>query len=193
MPCLVRDFDARCAYSMMHLAQAGTMVHMEVDHHNPTLTGAKRHQYGNLFLASRHCNLRKGHWWPTREEAQRGERFLNPCAEMDYSVHIFEDPNTHELVAATPAGHWHIKALDLNHVNFVEKRKDRAAVLAALKPMQKPAVLNRQQSFAMAHQLLVQLFRVAETSIPPIPPPPRNLLSASPVRPSKRPARGAKD
>ena len=71
LPELMRDFEGRCAYSMQHHERAGAM---EVDHFDPRRKADLIQEYGNLFLASRHCNGKKGDHWPTREEAAAGLR-----------------------------------------------------------------------------------------------------------------------
>ena len=101
---------------------------MEIDHHNPTLTGAARNRYENLFLAVRHCNNAKGDRWPSNSARRRGIRFLNPCKEMDYGEHIVEHPKTHRLIGLTPAGDYHITNCDLNAPHFVTERQQRAAI-----------------------------------------------------------------
>jgi hypothetical protein len=126
-PALQRDFGDRCAYSMQHRRRAGgSMMLMEIDHFDPTLKGRKRHRYSNLFLASRYCNNKKRGNWPSPAAVARGVRFLNCCEEQDYGEHIFEDPATHRLVGASPAGKYHVRVLDLNAPHLVEERAERA-------------------------------------------------------------------
>ena len=98
---------------------------MEIDHFDPTLSGARRHSYDNLFPAVAHCNNKKSENWPTLSDRRKGIRFLNPCKEHDYDEHIWEDPDTHELVATSPAGRYHIDCLDLNSPTFVDERRTR--------------------------------------------------------------------
>lgn len=122
---LLSDFGSRCGYSCQHLSRLGGPGGIDIDHHNPHLPKDKRNQYKNLILASRHCNGKKGDRWPTPEQRKLGLRFLNPCEEMDYGVHIFEDPETFELWGATPAGIYHIRYLDLNADHLVRERRRR--------------------------------------------------------------------
>jgi hypothetical protein len=68
---------------------------MDVDHFKPK--GKHRNLYSNLMLASRHCNGSKSDIWPTAEDVRSGLRLLNPCKEVDYGQHIFEDKKTYEL------------------------------------------------------------------------------------------------
>lgn len=98
---------------------------MDIDHHNPTLRHPARNAYNNLFLATAHCNRKKGGIWPTPEQRAQGIRYLNPCEEMDYGVHIFEDPATFELWGDSPAGRYHIRMLDLNAEHLVRERRRR--------------------------------------------------------------------
>src|SRR2546430_4603645 len=80
LPCLRRDFEDRCAYSMQHLSRAGGLSAMEVDHYDASLRSRYRHQYSNLFLSTRHCNLAK-RGRPTKAAEREGKRFLNPRSE----------------------------------------------------------------------------------------------------------------
>ncbi|PYK24822.1 MAG: hypothetical protein DME59_12135 [Verrucomicrobia bacterium] len=99
---------------------------MEVDHFNPTLPNRSRNRYSNLFLSTRHCNLKKRAYWPSPTDQKKGIRFLNCCEELDYGVHIFENSETHELVGVTPAGRYHIIACDLNADHLVTERRERS-------------------------------------------------------------------
>jgi hypothetical protein len=51
---------------------------------------------------------------------------LNCCNEADYGVHIFEDPDSHEVVGVTPEGKYHVRNCDLNAPHFIEERAERA-------------------------------------------------------------------
>lgn len=152
---------------------------MEVDHFNPKLTGAERHRYENLFLATRHCNLAKRDHWPTDEDLAAGIRFLNPCEEQDYGVHLFEDPATHELVGVTPAGRWHIEILLLNASHLVEERRRRtrfqqlqsgmAALVSRLEEHADPVEPDRRQAILDLIQRIDLHSEELEVMIPEIP------------------------
>lgn len=125
LPYLLTDFEGRCAYSMQHYLRAGGLTAMEVDHHNCHLSENTKNRYSNLFLSTKHCNGHKlGR--PTKLERKSKLRFLNPCKEEDYGVHIFEDPETFEVWGATPEGRYHIRYLDLNAEHLVRERKLRS-------------------------------------------------------------------
>lgn len=141
---------------------------MEVDHFNPTLTGARRNRYSNLMLATRLCNNFKQHSWPVAELRQKGIRFLNPTEEQDYGVQIFEDPQTHQLIGTTPAAKYHIDVLGLNDPSFIEERKDRA-MLAKFTRAEKAFLVG---AFDDLEAGLRQFQEMLEKMIPPIPPPP---------------------
>src|SRR5260370_9241981 len=127
LPFLRADFKGRCAYSMQHESRPG-LRSMEVDHFNPFLRGNRRHRYTNLFFSTRHCNNAKRRHWPTASQLSKDIRYLNCCEELDYGVHIFEDPETNRLVGATPAGRYHIRMCDLNAPHFVRERSERPAL-----------------------------------------------------------------
>ena len=165
LPELMRDFQGRCAYSMQHEQRAGRM---EVDHFDPRHKNDLVQDYSNLFLASRHCNQKKGDYWPNRTDLAANCRFLNPCEEIDYGEHIFEDPTTHELVGATPAGRWHIRMCGLNADHLVHERAKRAEYCSLLNA--KPILIKRGADVVVR---LIRGFRgEVELMIPGIPPPP---------------------
>ena len=60
-------------------------------------------------------------------------RFLNCCEESDYGVHIFEDPESNELVGVTPEGRYHIRNCDLNAPHLIEERAERPKIWGILK------------------------------------------------------------
>jgi len=126
-PYLLRDFKRRCAYSQQHTDRSIGGKTMEIDHFNPQ-PGKGRNNYGNLFLATRHCNGSKSNTWPSRKLRKSGIRFLNPCEEADYGHHIFEHPVTHRLVGVTPAGKYHIISCDLNAEHLTNERRERAEI-----------------------------------------------------------------
>jgi len=120
-----RDFGKRCAYSMVHEDHADGASGMEIDHFNPTLTGRRRHVYGNLFPGAGSCNLSKSNTWPDADDLAVGMRYLNPCKEIDYGEHIFEERESGLLVATSTAGFYQIVNLGLNDSHFVRLRLDR--------------------------------------------------------------------
>jgi len=138
---LALDFENRCAYSMQHTQLAGGKKCMEVDHFNPHKKQNKIQEYENLFLATRHCNGAKRDRWPSNKHRKLGVRFLNCCEELDYGLHIFEDPDTHEVVGVTPAGKYHVRNCDLNADHLVKERADRAKIWGILESI--PVRLNK--------------------------------------------------
>jgi hypothetical protein len=138
---------------------------MEIDHFNPNKKRNLIQQYENLFLATRHCNGAKRDRWPSNKERQLGVRFLNCCEETDYGVHIFEDPQTHELVGITPAGRYHVRNCDLNAPHLVEERAERAKLWRLLEGI---PVRIKQQGWSLPTEALA-LNDVADKMIPRIP------------------------
>jgi hypothetical protein len=153
---------------------AGGVRHMEIDHFDPTLGKLARNAYSNLMLATRHCNNMKKDGWPLASQIALGIRLLNPTKEPDYGKHIFENPETHELIGITPAGRYHIDILDLNHETFVSERRDRAMYLKLWGATAPVTVLGH---FDRLQGLLEILRRQFERFIPYIPPPPPSRLN----------------
>jgi HNH endonuclease len=162
LPELLRDFDNRCAYSMQHSEHAGPLT---VDHFDPRRKNDYIQDYENLFPASQHCNRRKWNYWPKRDEAAAGCRFLNPCKEIDYGEQIFEDRFTHELIGTNPAARWHIRICGLNSPHLIAERVKRAIHLEWLKmgPILVRGDFEQAAEFAQGYRQLV------ETLIPEIP------------------------
>jgi hypothetical protein len=167
LPALLRDFERRCAYSLRHEQQAGGLTHMEVDHFNPTLPNRLRNKYSNLFLSTRHCNLKKRAYWPLAVDQKKGIRFLNCCEEMDYGVHIFENPETHELVGVTPAGRYHILACNLNADHLITERMERSLLLNLL--ARTVAIVRPNTDLRSLRVNLQLLTTIVDRMIPPIP------------------------
>lgn len=167
LPWLLEDFEQRCAYSLVHVKGIGSSQ-MHVDHHNPKLK--KKSPYSNLFPAYALCNMAKGDTWPEPKQRQKGIRFLNPCSEPDYNFQIFEDPDTHLLVATTPAADYHITMLDLNHPALVEQRRERSVFE---KIVNLPVVCKSSLSDAAAASILGAFLEILRTKIPNILPPPK--------------------
>jgi len=131
-PALMRDFKGRCAYSMQHWKRAGGKTCMEIDHFDPRTKSEPIQHYENLMLATRHCNRAKVDIWPTETEEKAGIRFLNPCMEPDYGVHMVEDQVTGKLIPLTPAGTFQIYMCDLNAPHLMIERQQRTRIIAAL-------------------------------------------------------------
>lgn len=127
---LLRDFENRCAYSMQHVKHLGGSGGLHVEHFDPNLKKEHVQTYENLFPVSQPCNSAKGKKWPTEEEQKSGLRFLNCCQEIDYGEQILEDPETHQLVAVTPAASFHLRHCGLkggiSGEYFRKAREERA-------------------------------------------------------------------
>jgi hypothetical protein len=168
LPALLKDFENRCAYSLIHVEDAGKKT-MEVDHHNPQIGENKKHNYENLFPATRHCNGSKSNIWPSASMQKKGIHFLNPCKEGDYGFQIFEKENG-ELIGTTPAAEWHIRILDLNDSHLVKRRKSRAELRKMLADDLMMLSLNADPQDIF--QRITFLKKTLAIAIPPIPPPP---------------------
>lgn len=158
------DFQKRCAYSMQHISRASGPRNMQVDHFNPNLKQEYFQEYSNLFLSTSHCNGSKSDRWPTNKERDNGSRFLDCTKEIDYGVHIFEDPDTHELVGVTPPGRYHVLNCDLNAPQFIDERTKRARYWEVLGG----TPITSLKSFSLPPGLS-ELLQVVEEMIPPIP------------------------
>ena len=127
-PYLRVDFQHRCAYCLTYEhyfldGEAG-----EIDHHRPLHPPASLEKdfsilanaYSNLYWSCPRCNLYKGNLWPTDEEYERGERFLDPCTE-DHDTH-WETHTDGTLTAKTATGGYTIQVLRLNRPSMNRRR-----------------------------------------------------------------------
>ena len=113
--CLRLDFEFRCAYCLIHEADYQGHESFQVDHYRPKSRFRDlERKYRNLYYACLLCNKRsrKGDNWPSEDEANRGERFVDPCSE-DWEEHVefLEDGSARPL---TPAGRYSVLVLDLD-------------------------------------------------------------------------------
>lgn len=168
---LMDDFSQRCAYSMLHVADASEH-NMEVDHHNPNLKGKKLHSYGNLYPAYSICNNAKRHVWPTKKDLNKRRRFLDCCKEIDYGVHLFEDAKTGEIKATTPEGLYHSENCDLNNPWLKQKRVERLEdkqILATLRHFAASPVASERLKAQDGIPILEARLQRAIPEIPPVP------------------------
>jgi hypothetical protein len=87
---------------------------------------------------------------------------------MDYGIHLFEDPQTHNLVGVTPAGRYHIIACDLNADHLVTERRERSLLRDLL--IRTSVIVKPTANLASLHANLKLLRSIVERMIPPIPP-----------------------
>jgi hypothetical protein len=138
--CLRLDFECRCAYCLIHESDYHGTDNFEIDHFRPKAR-FKEHErrYANLYYACHLCNGagRKGDKWPSPEEAERGERFVDPCSE-DWEDHVefLEDGSARAL---TPGGQYSLRTIGLDRDQLrIHRRKIPSeyfprSILAALK------------------------------------------------------------
>lgn len=153
---------------MQHISKAGGPRNMQVDHFNPNHKKDYFQEYWNLFLATGHCNGSKSDRWPTNKERSQGWRFLDCTKESDYGIHIFEDPDTHEVVGITNEGRYHVRNCDLNAPHFIKERTERAAYRETLNNTAMTLRVPFPQTPVVV-KLFQDLHHVVDEMIPPIP------------------------
>jgi hypothetical protein len=137
---------------------------MEVDHFNPNKKTDSIQEYANLYLATRHCNGAKRDRWPSGKDRKLGLRFLDCCKESDYGIHIFEDPDSHEVVGVTPQGKYHVRNCDLNAPHFIEERTERTELWRLLES--RPMSLKRGLSLPLEVEALNGVVKMMIPKIP---------------------------
>lgn len=86
-------------------------------------------EYTNLYYACAACNVRKGPFWPSREEVEKGIFIPNPC---DYRMFDHLKFNFAEVMGRSTAGEWTLELLDLNDSDTVAHREALIAAFAGL-------------------------------------------------------------
>jgi hypothetical protein len=166
---LMEDFGSRCAYSMLHVERV-SQHNMEVDHHNPEITGKKLHAYGNLYPAFSLCNNSKSGVWPKpNQRKQLRQRYLDPCKETDYGAHIFEDLATGTLLSDTPEGIYHIENLDLNNQWLKARRLERTEDKGLLSKKAFVAKDSVGADIEIMRTLFARVEKVVDFGIKPVP------------------------
>ena len=123
------DFQYRCSYCLTHEfyflnGEAGQIDHHRPLHPPPSLGkdfSKLEHAYENLYWSCSACNNSKGNGWPTDEEYDGGERFLDPCRE-DHKDHWDTQPDG-KLVPRTPTGEYTIREIRLNRRRLIQFRR----------------------------------------------------------------------
>ena len=134
---LKRDFQNRCAYCLRHLSDEH-INQSHVEHFDSALKDRRRHRYSNLMLACSACNLSKlaKAVFDPKEPIRR---LLNCTVENEFPEHVVENESS-EWVAKTPAGDYHIRAVDLNEPAHVRRRSRRRAVFSELLKLETSAI-----------------------------------------------------
>jgi len=138
--CLRLDFECRCAYCLIHESDNHGPDNFEIDHFRPKARFRElERRYANLYYACHLCNRadRKGDKWPSPDEGESGERFVDPCSE-DWEDHVefLEDGSVRPL---TPAGEFSLRTIELDRVQLrIHRQKFPSeyfgrSVLAAVK------------------------------------------------------------
>jgi uncharacterized protein (TIGR02646 family) len=87
-PLLRKDFYHRCAYCQHHERTIGQIAAMSIDHFRPkSLFPHLRVKYENLYYCCGECNTYKNNKWPTQEQLDAGESFLDVC-EHEWDDHL---------------------------------------------------------------------------------------------------------
>ncbi|MBM4041220.1 MAG: HNH endonuclease [Planctomycetes bacterium] len=123
--CLRLDFECRCAYCLLHESDNQGPDNFVVDHFRPKARFEQlERRYANLYYACQLCNRtdRKGDKWPSPEEADRGERFVDPCSEdWEDRVEFLEDGSARAL---TPGGAFSLRTIGLDRAQLrIHRRK----------------------------------------------------------------------
>lgn len=137
------EFRAKCVYCAMPDSLRGS-EHFGVDHYKPrSLFPDHERLYLNLYYACNPCNRRKGPFWPSDEEAERGLFVPNPGDHVMFD-HVKFDAE--QVVGRTAAGRFFVDLLDLNDPSVVEYRQNVIGLIRLAK--EKLAMLECQEAKA---------------------------------------------
>lgn len=115
-PYLRDEFEGKCVYCRLPDDMKGTFG---VDHYKPMVKFEKEELamvYSNLFYSCNNCNSRKGDYWPTRAELDKGIFIPNPC---DYTMATHLWFQGVEVQARDDAGRYTERLLQLNDNELV--------------------------------------------------------------------------
>jgi hypothetical protein len=111
-PAVARRAGHRCEYC--RAPEAVFNFPFEVEHVIPTSRGGAD-DAGNLCLACRACNLRKGDRLVYHDDVTQGEAPLFHPREQRWADHFVLDHESGEIQGTTPTGRSTVACLDLNH------------------------------------------------------------------------------
>lgn len=118
-PFLQREFERKCIYCMLPDSLKGS-DNFGVEHYKPKKKFPDLSVvYQNLFYACNCCNRRKGDFWPTANQLERGEFIPNPCDNVMFDHLRYDD---HIVKGHSHTGQFTIEALDLNDAKSIEYR-----------------------------------------------------------------------
>ena len=119
---LRQDFEFRCAYCLRHEFFFGGGEAGEIDHFRPRhLFPNLENEYRNLYWSCRKCNAIKGGTWPSEAQAERGLRFLDPCAENS-DDHWQTHPDG-TVTALTTVGRYTVRHIRLDRPTLTQFRR----------------------------------------------------------------------
>lgn len=124
------EFSAQCVYCRIpDTLNSDGKAAFHIDHYRPKSKFPNLSaSYGNLYYCCRACNVNKGDYWPTPEDASR--YFIpNPCEHRMFSHLRYRGAH---VEAQSDAGRWTIEHLDLNCERSVRFRGDSIATKECL-------------------------------------------------------------
>jgi hypothetical protein len=127
------DFVYRCAYCTIHEYFCNGIYGFHVDHFRPKSQFPQLEcVYENLYYACAECNVSKGQEWPSEVEAAQGLRYVDPCTEELYKVHLRVNDDG-SLVPLTRAGEYTLNMVRLDRERLAFQRKTEATAKRVLR------------------------------------------------------------
>lgn len=167
LPYLLKDFSGHCAYCLdPNEFRAPSQNH--VDHFDPKLKGRKRHYYKNLMLACAACNMSK-HDKPILNPLNKNQRMLNCTEENEFVEHIYETADG-QWEALTPAGIYHLEAIELREDCHKKKRAARKVLVEEIEKLFKTAVHYKTHNPAELHNEMMDSIRKLLNQLANFPP-----------------------
>jgi hypothetical protein len=111
-PTVARRAGRRCEYR--RAPEEVFNFPCEVEHVFPVSRGGADDE-SNLCLACRACNARKGERVSFRDEETQEVTTLFDPRRQRWAEHFTVDPDSGEIIGATPTGRATVACLDLNH------------------------------------------------------------------------------
>jgi hypothetical protein len=120
-PLLRTDFLHRCAYCRHHERTIGLLAFMSVDHFRPkSIFPHLRGEYSNLYYCCGECNTYKNAKWPTQDQLDVGESFVDVC-EHEWDDHL--ETRSDVTTGKTPIGRFTAEQIRLNRHKLTARNR----------------------------------------------------------------------
>lgn len=137
----IREQFAHCC-GYCGVSEVDAAGELTVDHYRPVNAGGDE-TADNLVYCCARCNLYKGDFWPTLDDAAHGRRVLHPRVD-DLTAHCRLNEGTGEVEPLTDTGRFHVELLRLNRSALIAHRLQQRLTLLLAESQQLLEAENSQ-------------------------------------------------